>query len=170
MSWSSTEILKIALEKKSLSGRLMVKEACNWLIVSQTNHFVLTGICDCYCRRRRRTTFQRGVLRLQRQCEDEMIWPGVPRKLAFALRVRVSRNRSHSLRGPTGLHRHPHILIRFCCRGTLPVVDRTASAPTHFDSTSSFYCRTLSVVDPPPRPPLLAYARVIFYLKWPDHF
>ena len=50
MSWSSTEILKIALEKKSLSGRLMVKEACNWLIVSQTNHFVLTGICDCYCR------------------------------------------------------------------------------------------------------------------------
>ena len=36
--------------KKSLSGRLMVKEARNWLIVSQTNHFVLTGICDCYCR------------------------------------------------------------------------------------------------------------------------
>ena len=35
------------------------------------------------------------------------------------------------------------------CRGTLPVVDRTASAPTHFDSTSSFYCRTLSVVDLP---------------------
>ena len=36
--------------KKSLIGRLMVKKACNWLIVSQTNHFVSTGICDCYCR------------------------------------------------------------------------------------------------------------------------
>ena len=65
-----------------------------------------------------RITFQRGVLRLQRQCEDEMIWPGVPRKLASALRVRVSRNRSHSFaggsrarRGPTGLHRHPRILF-----------------------------------------------------------
>ena len=49
-----------------------------------------------------RTTFQRGiglVLRPQRQCEDETIWPGVPRKLAFALRVRVSRNRSRSFAG-----------------------------------------------------------------------
>ena len=111
------------------------------------------------------TTFQQGVLRLQRQSENEMIWPGVPRKLAFALRVHISRNRSHCFaggsrarRGPTGLHRHPRILFPqmvFAARGTLPVVDRTASAPTHFDSTSSFYCRTLSVVDPPP---LLAYA------------
>ena len=41
--------------------------------------------------------------------------PGVPRKLAFALRVRVSRNHSAggsgARRGPTGLHRHPCILI-----------------------------------------------------------
>ena len=41
--------------------------------------------------------------------------PGVPRKLAFALRVRVSRNHSAgglgARRGPTGLHRHPRILI-----------------------------------------------------------
>ena len=41
-----------------------------------------------------RTTFQRVVgliLRLQRQSEDETVGPGVLRKLAFALRVCVSR-------------------------------------------------------------------------------
>ena len=58
--------------------------------------------------------------------------PGVPRKLTFALRVSVSRNYSTSgsgaRRGPTGLHRHPRILI---------------------PHASSFYCRTLHVVDPP---------------------
>ena len=42
--------------------------------------------------------------------------------------------------------------------------DQTASAPTHFDSTSSFYCRTLPVVDPP------CTSMSIFYLQWPDHF
>ena len=41
---------------------------------------------------------------------------------------------------------------------------RTASAPTHFDSTSSFYCRTLPFVDPP------CTFTSIFYLQWPDHF
>ena len=53
------------------------------------------------------------VPKLQGRSEDETIGPGVPRKLAFAVRVRVSRNRSHSFtggsgarRGPTGLHRH----------------------------------------------------------------
>ena len=66
-----------------------------------------------------RTTFQRIVglvCRLQRQSEDETIGPGVPRKLAFALCVRVSRNRSRSFaggsgaqRGLTGLHRHPRV-------------------------------------------------------------
>ena len=66
-----------------------------------------------------RTTFQRvvGVVpRLQRRSEDETIGPGVTRKLAFAVRARVSRNRSRSFtsgsgprRGPTGLHRHPHV-------------------------------------------------------------
>ena len=68
-----------------------------------------------------RTTFQRVVglvLRLQRQSEDEPIGPSVPRKLAFTLRVCVSRNRPHSFasgsgarRRPTGPHRHLHILI-----------------------------------------------------------
>ena len=68
-----------------------------------------------------RTTFQRVVgliLRLQRQSEDETIGPGVPRKLAFALRLPVSRNRSRSFAGGSGaqrglmrLHRHPRILI-----------------------------------------------------------
>ena len=61
-----------------------------------------------------RTTFQQVVglvPKLQGRSEDETIGPGVPRKLAFAVRVRVSRNRSHSFtggsgarRGPTGLH------------------------------------------------------------------
>ena len=42
--------------------------------------------------------------------------------------------------------------------------DRTASAPTHFDSTNSFYYRTLPVVDPP------CTFTSIFYLQWPDYF
>ena len=42
--------------------------------------------------------------------------------------------------------------------------NRTASAPTHFDSTSSLYCRTLPVVDPP------CTFTSIFYLQWPEHF
>ena len=66
-------------------------------------------------------SFQRVVglvLRLQRQSEDETIGPGVPCKLAFALRVRVSHNHSCSFAGGsgawcglTGLHRHPRILL-----------------------------------------------------------
>ena len=44
-----------------------------------------------------------------------------------------------------------HTLI-FCRRiRSLARPDRTASAPTHFDSTGSFHRRTLPVVDPPPR-------------------
>ena len=50
------------------------------------------------------------VPRLQRQSEDKTIGPGVPRRLAFPLRVCVSRNRARSVasgsgarRGPTGL-------------------------------------------------------------------
>ena len=49
-----------------------------------------------------RTTFQWVVglvLRLQRVSEDETIGPGVPRKLAFALHVRVSHDRSCSFAG-----------------------------------------------------------------------
>ena len=71
-----------------------------------------------------RTTFQRVVglvPRLQGRSEDETIGPGVPRKLAFAVRVRVSRNRSRSLtggsgaqRGPTGLHQHPRVAKYTC--------------------------------------------------------
>ena len=45
-----------------------------------------------------RTTFQQGVgliSRLQRRSANEMVGPGVPRKLTFAQRVGVSRiNRS----------------------------------------------------------------------------
>ena len=55
-----------------------------------------------------RTTFQRDVgliPRLQRQSEDETIGPGVPRKLAFALHVRVSHNRSRSFAGGSGAQR-----------------------------------------------------------------
>ena len=63
-----------------------------------------------YQRRRRRsgwsgqgrTTFQRVVglvLRVQRPSEDETIGPGVPRKLTFARRVRISSNRSRSFAG-----------------------------------------------------------------------
>ena len=61
------------------------------------------------------------VPRLQRRSEDETIWPGVPRKLAFAVRVHVSRNRSRSFtggpgarRGPTGLHRRPRVAKYTC--------------------------------------------------------
>ena len=71
-----------------------------------------------------RTTFHRVVglvPRLQRQSEDETIGPGVPRKVTFAVRVRVSRNRSRSFtggsgarRGPTGLHRHPRVAKYTC--------------------------------------------------------
>ena len=71
-----------------------------------------------------RTTFQRVVRlvpRLQRRSEVETIEPSVPRKLAFAVRVRVSRNRSRSFtggsgarRGPTGLHRHPRV-AKYAC-------------------------------------------------------
>ena len=71
-----------------------------------------------------RTTFQRVVglvPRLQGRSEDETIGPGVPRKLAFAVRVRVSRNRSRfftgrsgARRGPTGLHRHPRVAKYTC--------------------------------------------------------
>ena len=71
-----------------------------------------------------RTTFQRVVglvPRLQRRSEDEMIGPGVPRKLAFAVRVRLSHNRSRSFTGgsgarhsPTGLHRHPRVAKYTC--------------------------------------------------------
>ena len=39
------------------------------------------------------------ILRLQRVSEDETIGPGVPCKLAFALRVRVSHNHSRSFAG-----------------------------------------------------------------------
>ena len=59
--------------------------------------------------------------RLQRRSEDETIGPGVPRKLAFAVSVRISRNRSCSFtggsgarRGPTGLHRHPRVAKYTC--------------------------------------------------------
>ena len=61
------------------------------------------------------------VPRLQGRSEDETIGPGVPRKLAFAVRVCVSRNRSHSFTGgsrarcgPTGLHRHPRVAKYTC--------------------------------------------------------
>ena len=56
-------------------------------------------------------------------CEDETIGPGISRKLAFALCVRVSRNRSRlhvfvgrsgARRGPTRLHRHPRV-AEFTC-------------------------------------------------------
>ena len=71
-----------------------------------------------------------------------------PRKLAFALHVSVSRNHSAggsgARRGPTGLHRHTRILI--------PQVAFTAA---HYLLTP-----------PPPFP----HARVVFYLRWPDHF
>ena len=50
-----------------------------------------------------------------------MIGLGIPRKLAFALRVRGSRNRSRSFaggsgarRGPTGLHRHLRVAKYTC--------------------------------------------------------
>ena len=69
------------------------------------DHFSVTGVVGL-------------VLRLQRQSEDETTGPGVPNKLAFALHTRVSRNRSRFFAGqsgawcsPTGLHRHPRILI-----------------------------------------------------------
>ena len=96
-----------------------------------------------------------SILRLQRQSEDETIGPGVPRKLAFALRVRVSRNSSRSFaggsgarRGPTGLDQHPRILI--------PQVVFTAA-----------HC----LLQAPPSVHMhAAHARVIFYLQWPDHF
>ena len=59
-----------------------------------------------------RTTFQRVVglvLRLQRQSEDETIGPGVPRKLAFALHVCVSRNRPRSFAGGSGAPQDPRV-------------------------------------------------------------
>ena len=60
-----------------------------------------------------------AVPRLQRQSEDATIGPGVPRKLAFALRVRVNRSRSFAGRsgawhGPTRLHRHPCVAKYTC--------------------------------------------------------
>ena len=69
-------------------------------------------------RRRRRsswfglgqTTFQRVVglvPRLQRQSEDEMIGPFIPRKLVFALRVTVSRTCSRSFPDGSGAWRRP---------------------------------------------------------------
>ena len=85
-----------------------------------------------------RTTFQRVVglvPRLQRRSEDETIGPGVPRKLTFAVRVRVSRNRSRSFtggsgarRGPTGLHRHPRVAKYTCVYDVQLLADMAHSA------------------------------------------
>ena len=71
-----------------------------------------------------RTTFQQVVgliSRLQRRSANEMVGPGVPRKLAFAQRVGVSRiNRvlpaGHAgvRRGLTGLHQHPRF-AKYAC-------------------------------------------------------
>ena len=61
------------------------------------------------------------IFRLQRHSEDKTIVPGVIRKLAFALCVRISRNHSRSFagrsgaqRGPTGLHQHPRVAKYKC--------------------------------------------------------
>ena len=71
-----------------------------------------------------RTTFQQVVgliSRLQRRSANEMVGPGVPRKLAFAQCVGVSRiNRvlpaDHAgvRRGLTGLHQHPRF-AKYAC-------------------------------------------------------
>ena len=76
-----------------------------------------------YTRQRRHrwsgwSTFQQVVgliSRLQRWSANEMVGPGVPRKLAFAQRVGVSRincsvlpaDHAGAWHGPTGLHQHP---------------------------------------------------------------
>ena len=75
-------------------------------------------------RRSGRTTFQQVVgliSRLQRRSANEMVGPGVPRKLAFAQRVGVSRiNRvlpaDHAgvRRSLTGLHQHPRF-AKYAC-------------------------------------------------------
>ena len=67
-----------------------------------------------------RTTFQQVVgliSRLQRRSANEMVGPGVPRKLAFAQRVGVSR-----------INRSRCFASRSCRSPARP--DRTASAPS----------------------------------------
>ena len=71
------------------------------------------------------------IPRLQRQSEDKTIGP--PRKLAFALRIRFSRNCSRSFAGGsgaqwglTGLYCHPRV-AKYTCRMCIAASDMAHS-------------------------------------------
>ena len=93
--------------KKTTVDFLSAKYAINFVVSSLNKCLSTIKACPHLRQRRRRrsgwsgqgrTTFQQVVgliSRLQRRSANEMVGPGVPRKLAFAQRVGVSRiNRS----------------------------------------------------------------------------